>query len=128
MDVASPALVALVSCAALLLFVVAIRRERERHRAAHRADLLIREFLSSEELAELEERGCLVVASRAHPGRLYRVPAWPGWITVLQDGRPIAWLCLRPTRALPPRELVIVHKLMLEADEEAYWRLANRVP
>ena len=120
-------LVVLASCALLLLFVVGVTRDRARSRSAQRAELLLAELLTSDELAELDARGFLEVPSRAHPGRRYRVPACPGWVAVVQDGQPFAWLCLRPRRALPPREMVLVHKLMLEADEEAYWRLANRV-
>jgi hypothetical protein len=126
--VPNPVILALVGCTVAFLFVVLVGLEGDGDRAARRADLLVREVLSAAELAELDERGYLEVPSRTWPARRYRVPAWPGWVIVVEDGRAVSWLCLRPTRALPPRELVVVHKLMLEGAEQEYLRLANRVP
>lgn len=107
----------------LLLTMVLIWRSR----AAQRADRLVRTLLTPAELRQLDEEGHLDVPSRSTPGRIYRIPARPDLLTVLDAGKPVAWLCLRPARAIPEREHVIVHKLLLEAAEADYWRRANCV-
>ena len=42
------------------------------------------------------------------------------------DGR-LVYLCLQPAQPVPRRELLVIQKLLLEGDEEAFWQQANRV-
>jgi hypothetical protein len=104
------------------------RRWREQRRVQQRAEALVRQTLSAAEYAQLGRDGFLQVASRRRPGRVYRIPA--GGVSPVAslepDGR-VVYLCLQPADGVPGEELVLVHKLLLEADEDDYRRRANRV-
>jgi hypothetical protein len=89
--------------------------------------MLVREFLTPDELGQLHQYGYLAVPSGTTPGRVYRIPARPGVVTVVDDGRPGERLCLQPVFSVPEREHVLVHKLLLEGAEREYWLRANRV-
>lgn len=123
----STTLVALVLAFALVAATLVVRGERRRKRAQQRADALVRELLTPDELGTLQARGYLDVPSRITPGRVYRIPARPGLVTVIDAGGFATRLCLVPARTVPERELILVHKLLLEGDEAAYWQRANRL-
>jgi hypothetical protein len=98
----------------------------DRRRAQERAEALLRDTLLPDELDQLDQRGYLEVVSRAYPGRSYRIrPGKVPAVMALDHDAPVAYLCLQPIERLPGRESVLVHKLMLEADEDEYWRRAN---
>ena len=110
----------------LLCAVCWIARACAGHRRADaRADALLRAVLSPGEYAQLSVRGYLEVASRARPGRVYRIPAGDEPVVVYDAGTRSALLCLKPVDALPRGDVVLAHKLLLEAAEQEYWRLAN---
>jgi hypothetical protein len=113
---------------AVLLLTCLMHEERRAMQADRRADLLVRELLTGGELSDLERSGYLEVPSRIVPGRIYRVPEFRGSVRVVDGGSPAGGLCLQPTDEIPPRELVLLHKLMLEGAEADYLRIANRVP
>jgi hypothetical protein len=96
--------------------------------AAERGRLVVRDVLTRVEVGMLLEHGYLDVPSRVTPERIYRIPAQPGMVTVIDAGRPTMRLCLVPARAVPEQEQVVIHKLMLEAAEADYWKGANRFP
>jgi hypothetical protein len=98
-----------------------------RRRADRRADALLRHLLSPAELDNLRTHGYLDVPSRCSPERIYRIPAAPGVVTVMDSGVPIAWLCSQPTVSIPAREHVLISKLVLEGAEAEFWARANRV-
>jgi hypothetical protein len=103
------------------------RRWTARREVKRRAQALVRQVLSEREYAELRREGFLQVASQAHPGRTYRIPAGGSPVAALEpDGR-VVYLCLQPAEPIPREEIVIVQKLLLEGAEEEYWRRANRV-
>jgi hypothetical protein len=103
------------------------RRWTARREVKRRAQALVRQVLSEREYAELRREGFLQVASQAHPGRTYRIPAGGSPVAALEpDGR-VVYLCLQPAEPIPREEIVVVQKLLLEGAEEEYWRRANRV-
>ena len=71
--------------------------------------------------------GYLDIPSSRYPGRIYRVPRTPGLVGVIEQGRRKASLCLQPLEAVPDADIVVMHKLMIEADEESYLQTANRL-
>jgi hypothetical protein len=123
----STTLVALVLALALVAATLVIRGELARTRAQRRADTLVRELLTPDELGTLQARGYLDVPSRLTPGRVYRIPARPGLVTVIDQGQLATRLCLVPARTVPEPELILVHKLLLEGAESEYWQRANRL-
>jgi hypothetical protein len=90
------------------------------------ADAVLREFLTEAEYRQLRVTGYLEVASPMQPGRVYRVPRRQGRVLILDGGRPSEQLCIQPvTRDLPDADVVLMHKLLIQADEEFYLRTAN---
>jgi hypothetical protein len=123
------AIIILACALALTLAIVtlSIHTRISTRRAEERAEALARHLLTPAELQQLEARGYLDVPSGLIAGRVYRVPASPGLVTVLEGGEPVMRLCLQPTRKLPAREQILVHKLLLEGAEDDYWQRANRI-
>jgi hypothetical protein len=119
-------LVAAVALVAGLTLAAILYRARRLAAADRRAERLVRDLLTPAELAQLQKHGYLDVPSRAVPGRIYRIPARPGLVTVVEANRPAVRLCLQPARPFPAPEHVVAHKLLLEGAEDEYWRRANR--
>jgi len=95
-------------------------------RAERRAADLLRDALTPEQFRQLVWRGYLEVPSPTEPLRVYRVPRTRGYIQVIENGRAVMRLCVQPVEVLPDADLVVLHKLMIEANEEHYLQKANK--
>ena len=95
-------------------------------RAERRAADLLRDILTPEQLRQLIWRGYLEIPSPSAPQRVYRVPRTKGYVQVFENGRATMRLCLQPVECLPDADGVILHKLMIEANEENYLQTANK--
>jgi hypothetical protein len=95
-------------------------------RSERRAATLLHDMLTPEQLRQLIWRGYLEIPSPTEPRRTYRVPKNKGYVQVFEDGRATMRLCLQPIEYLPDADVVVLHKLMIEADEEAYLQKANK--
>jgi hypothetical protein len=93
--------------------------------AEERADALLADLLSMDERRQLAESGYLTLPSPGVAGRTYRIPAQPGWVDVFQGGRLAMRLCALPIERLPAADIVLMHKLMIEGNEQEYLRQAN---
>ncbi|HEY3284910.1 MAG TPA: hypothetical protein VGN26_21770 [Armatimonadota bacterium] len=109
----------------LFLFRSPSTRLPNRVEAERKADSLLRRLLSTEEYQQLMSHGYLRVKSPNVPGRVYLVPRYRGLVRVYESGRAVMRLCVGPTEPMPDADVVLVHKLMIEADEEHYLRSAN---
>ena len=124
-------LVALVLGLAALVVGLALRaatwtwRGLDAGRAQRRADAMLRELLTESEYAQLGRCGYLEVRSPSRPTRTYRVPRRPGRVAVHEGNIEIESLCVAPVGRLPPGDIVLAHKLMIEGNEHEYLRLAN---
>ena len=96
--------------------------------AKRRAHLLLCAVLTEHEYIQLIISNCVDVRSPGNPRRVYRIPARPGQVTVYEDGQPVERLCLLPVRSLPDDDLIVLHKLLIQADEQGYLRTANHFP
>jgi len=97
--------------------------------AERRAETLLRDMLSTEEYRQLLTSGFLEIASHTRPDRVYRIPRGPGQVLVEEHGRVLERLCLQPEVAgLPEADVVLMHKLLIESDEEHYLQTANHFP
>ncbi len=94
--------------------------------AERKAENLLMQVLSPEESRELEHRGYLEVRSPSREGRVYRVPRGRGMVSVYEGGRAVMSLCVQPVEWIPGADVVLMHKLMIEANEEDYLRTANQ--
>jgi hypothetical protein len=93
------------------------------------AESLLRELLTEAEWRQLRSTGFLDVTSPSRPERTYRIPRGPDQVLVLERGRVTERLCVQPVElGLPEADIVVTHKLLIQADEEAYLRTANHFP
>jgi hypothetical protein len=99
---------------------------REGASADNRARMLLREILSPTEYQQLTRFGYLEVASPSFEGRIYRIPGAGGLVKVYDRGCAVMELCLQPAEPLPDGDVVVMHKLMITANESEYLQRANR--
>jgi len=93
--------------------------------ARRRAGELLRTVFTREQYRQLIKRGYVDIPSPRDPQCFYRVPQAPGLVGVIEKGRRKASLCLQPLEWVPDADIVVIHKLMIEADEETYLQKAN---
>jgi hypothetical protein len=93
--------------------------------ANRRAGELLRAVLTHEQYGQLIQQGYVDIPSPRDARRIYRVPRAPGLVGVIEEERRKASLCLQPFKWVPDADIVVIHKLMIEADEEAYLQKAN---
>ena len=91
-------------------------------------DELLRAVLNETEIGVLTTRGHLDVVSPANAERIYRIPRYGGLVTVFEQGRAVLDLCLQPERPLPSGDVVVLHKLMIQANEAEYLAIAREYP
>jgi len=91
-----------------------------------RANELLRSVLTDEQYRQLKRHGYLDIPSPRDPECIYRVPHAPDQVGVIEQGRLKAGLCLQPLEKVPDSDIVVMHKLMIEADEETYLQTANK--
>jgi hypothetical protein len=101
-------------------------RRSEWREAQERAEALLRELLGEDEYRLLARRNYLEVRSPSRPSRIYRIPRHQGQVKVYEGGSPIMALCVQPVEPVPDGDVVIMHKLFIEGNEEEYLRIANR--
>ena len=95
--------------------------------ARQRSEALLRDLLGDDEYIRLTQHGYLEMRSRNHPERTYRIPRRGGFVTMFERGEPVEVLCIGPAEPLPPADVLIMHKLLIESDEEIYLRTANHM-
>jgi len=93
--------------------------------ADSRAKALLREMLSENQYQQLIKYGYLEVMSPTIDHRVYRIPGAGGLVKVYERGCAIMELCLQPAEPLPDGDVVVMHKLMIEANEQEYLKQAN---
>lgn len=112
-----------------------ITRQREQYAAKKRAEALLRASISTEQYQQLLSRGYLEIPSRLYPGYLYRIPRGQQRVQIYETNqtvtipyaRKLAELCIVPCDPVPDADMVLAHKLMIEADEQTYLSIANRI-
>ena len=104
----------------------AVGRRSDWREAQERAEALLRSLLTEDEYRQLNRRGFLEVASPSRPRRVYRIPRHQGQVKVYEGGVPILALCVQSIEPIPDGDVVLMHKLMIEGNEDEYLRIANR--
>lgn len=102
------------------------RGQNHQLEAEKKAESLLQQMLTPEQGLELEHRGYLEIASPSREGRVYRVPRGRGMVSVYEDGRAVMSLCVQPVEWVPGADVVLMHKLMIEGNEEDYLKTANQ--
>ncbi len=98
---------------------------RQRRKAEERARRLLVRLLNVEEQEQLQRWAFLEIPSRTVLGRVYQIPMRRGQVQIYDHGRHTGGLCIEATRWVPDSDLILMHKLMIEANEEEYLRTAN---
>src|ERR1700680_875070 len=93
--------------------------------AESRAKVLLREMLSENQYQQLIKFGYLEVSSPSIDNRMYRIPGSGGLVKVYERGCAVMELCLQPAEPLPDGDGVVMHKLMIEGNEQEYLQRAN---
>jgi hypothetical protein len=95
--------------------------------AEERADGLLRDILTKDEYQQFHKSNYLEVQSPSKPNRIYRVPGYKGVVKVYDKemGKITMYLCVQSAKYLPLGDIVLMHKLHIEANEDEYLRLAN---
>ncbi len=97
----------------------------EHYSAESRAKALLREMLSENQYQQLIKFGYLEVVSPTFDSRIYRIPGAGGLVKVYERGCAVMELCLQPAEPLPDGDVIVMHKLMIEANEHEYLQKAN---
>ena len=97
----------------------------ERVSAERRAQSFMRELLTPSQYQQLTRSGFVEVASPSIPERMYRIPGAGGLVRVYEQGRAVMDLCLQPVDPLPDGDVVLLHKLMIEGNEQEYLAKSN---
>lgn len=100
----------------------------EQREAERRSQALLRELLSEQQYHQVFTYGYLEVTSPSREDRVYRIPRRGGLVTVYEYGSVIMRLCLQSKEPLPKADVVVMHKLLIEANEQEYLQKANHVP
>ncbi len=90
-----------------------------------RARALLREMLSEGEYQQLTKFGYLEISSPSNDQRVYRIPGAGGLVRVYERGTAVMELCLQSTEPLPDGDLIVLHKLMIQGNEQEYLAKAN---
>jgi hypothetical protein len=98
---------------------------RSRVASEQRAEVLLRDLLNQSQLHQLRRRGYLDVPSPSRANRTYRIPRSRDQVRVYEGGRLIERLCVQAVEPVPTGDVVVMHKLMIEGNEDEYLRLAN---
>src|SRR2546422_4079597 len=107
----------------VLLWRLALDSYLKWSEANRRAKELLRSVLTYEQYCQLKRHGYLDIPSPRDPGCIYRVPQAQGLVGVIEQGRRKMSLCLQPLEWVPDADMVVLHKLMIEADEETYLQM-----
>jgi hypothetical protein len=103
--------------------------EGERAQARERAEELLRECLAPDQAEELSRAGHFHVDTISPNGerRRYRIERGRARNVKQVDagGRVVKTLCAHPIAQLPDADTMLAQKLMLEASEEEFLRIAN---
>ncbi len=94
--------------------------------AERRADSLLKDVLNDEDYQQLSRQGYLEVHSPTIPERIYRIPRHQGVVKVYEKDRLVMYLCVQPVKFLPSGDVVAMHKLSIEGNEDQYLKVANR--
>jgi hypothetical protein len=99
-----------------------------RIKADARADALLRDLLDEREYRQLMDLGYIDVSSPSDPQCIYRIPLSGGMVQVYQQGRATCGLCVQPITSLPQFDVIVMHKLLIEGDEQVYLARARSFP
>lgn len=104
---------------------VAAEERKKAEEAEARAEQLLRQHLSDEQLADYDAHGHIHVIGA--DGVRYRLEKkWSGNILEFKGDRAVARYCVHPRERIPVHDSIMAQKLMLETDPASLKKIANR--
>jgi hypothetical protein len=100
------------------------RLAAEKAEAAVKARVILEENLSAEQRKQLADNNWFEVITAKGTYRIRK--GWAGNVDRYVDGKPADRFCIHPVEEIPHEDNMLAQKLLLEADEEAFLRIANR--
>lgn len=102
-------------------------RVAEEEEARRKAVILLEENLSPEQLQQFKDNKWFEVITAK--GRFRIRTGWAGNVDRVDDaGKAIDRYCIHPSEQVPHEDNMLAQKLLLEADVDAFIRIANRSP
>lgn len=101
------------------------KQEQKKKDAQRRALDLLKQILTETQLAAFEKDECIPVD--APSGRKYLIKKGrSGNVFSIKDGKPVERYCIHPSDSeVPEADVMLAQKLMLEANEDEFLRIAN---
>lgn len=100
------------------------KRNHDHQVAASRADLLLLSFLSDAQTEQYQREQRFELHIN---GRHYRIhKGRSGNIQLIENGKPVAKYCAHPELWTPDGDTLVAQMLMLQTDEAAFLKIANR--
>ena len=96
--------------------------------AQERSLALLKDVLDVHEFEQWTRQGYLDISSPDDAQRIYRIRRADGLVRVYERGKAVRALCLQPVEPLPSNDLVVLHKLMIQGNEQEYLHMANQYP
>jgi hypothetical protein len=96
----------------------------EQDAAWRRAEVLLRDSVTSEQYESYRTRGWIEVASPAFRHRTYRVDGWRP-VAVYEHGQFVGAVCIRPREHIPGPDILLARKLMIEGAEQEFLHAGN---
>lgn len=96
--------------------------------AQARSLALLKDVLNEQEFEQWTRQGYLDISSPNDAQRVYRIRRADGLVRVYEHGKAVRALCLQPIEPLPSNDLVVLHKLMIQGNEQEYMQKANQYP
>jgi len=104
----------------------------EQKKAREKAEALLREFLSAEQIEALEKRNAFQLESISKDGSRKRYEIQRGRqgnvFLLDQKGERVEKYCIHPFEYVPDADTMLTQKLLLESNEELFLKTANRTP
>lgn len=91
-----------------------------------RAEALLCEVLDEHEYQQVRKQGYVDVVSPSNAQRIYRIPRFWGRVSVYEGGQVVRELCIQPIEPIPSADVIVMHKLMIQGNEEQYLAQANQ--
>lgn len=102
-----------------------VERRKRAAEAKARAEKLLVQCFTPEQKTSLDVRGFFYVAVGEKKYRIER--GYAGNVKLVDaEDRPIESFCIHPSVRVPDADAMLAQKLLLEADEAAFLRTANR--
>jgi len=107
-------------------------RMLEQKQAKEKAEALLREFLSAEQIEALEKRNAFQLESISKDGSRKRYEIQRGRqgnvFLLDQKGERVEKYCIHPSEFVPDADTMLTQKLLIEGNEELFLKTANRTP